>query len=78
VAMKHFYRDVPRLGNVAVSRHAQARIKEMASLKRYLTGHCWSRHVRTYQMAWMSFGASVTACESSSLQTLRRTEERSS
>jgi hypothetical protein len=24
--MKHFYRDVPRLGNVAVSRHAQARM----------------------------------------------------
>lgn len=22
--MKHFYKDVPRLGNVAVSRHAQA------------------------------------------------------
>src|SRR5208337_1099674 len=27
-AMKHFYRDVPRLGNVAVSRHAQARMEE--------------------------------------------------
>jgi len=25
--MKHFYRDVPRLGNVAVSRHAQARME---------------------------------------------------
>jgi len=24
--MKHFYRDVPGLGNVAVSRHAQARL----------------------------------------------------
>ena len=27
MAMKHFYRDVPRLGNVAVSRHAQARME---------------------------------------------------
>ncbi len=26
--MEHFYRDVPRLGNVVVSRHAQARIQE--------------------------------------------------
>jgi len=26
--MKHFYRDVPGLGNVAVSRHAQARAEE--------------------------------------------------
>ena len=26
--MTHFYRDVPRLGNVAVSRHAQARAEE--------------------------------------------------
>ena len=25
--MKHFYRDVPRLGNVAVSRHAQSRME---------------------------------------------------
>jgi len=25
--MKHFYREVPRLGNVAVSRHAQARME---------------------------------------------------
>ncbi len=25
--MKHFYRDVPRLGNVAVSRHAQAQME---------------------------------------------------
>ena len=25
--MKHFYRDVPGLGNVAVSRHAQARLE---------------------------------------------------
>ena len=25
--MQHFYRDVPRLGNVAVSRHAQARME---------------------------------------------------
>ena len=28
MAMKHFYRDVPNLGNVAVSRHAQARMQE--------------------------------------------------
>ena len=27
--MQHFYRDVPRLGHVAVSRHAQARCKEL-------------------------------------------------
>jgi hypothetical protein len=27
-ARKHFYRDVPRLGNVAVSRHAQASMIE--------------------------------------------------
>jgi hypothetical protein len=27
MAMKHFYRDVPRLGNVAGSRHAQARMQ---------------------------------------------------
>ena len=26
--MNHFYRDVPGLGNVAVSRHAQARAEE--------------------------------------------------
>lgn len=26
--MKHFYQDVPRLGNVAVSRHAQARMQQ--------------------------------------------------
>lgn len=26
--MKHFYRDVPGLGNVAVSRHAQSRASE--------------------------------------------------
>ena len=26
--MNHFYRDVPRLGNVAVSRHAQQRAEE--------------------------------------------------
>lgn len=26
--MEHFYRDVPHLGNVAVSRHAQDRISE--------------------------------------------------
>lgn len=26
--MKHFYRNVPNLGNVAVSRHAQERIME--------------------------------------------------
>jgi hypothetical protein len=26
--VKHFYRDVPGLGNVAVSRHAQARAEE--------------------------------------------------
>jgi hypothetical protein len=26
--MKHFFRDVPLLGNVAVSRHAQARVAE--------------------------------------------------
>ena len=26
--MKHFYRDVPGLGNVAVSRHAQSRAEE--------------------------------------------------
>jgi hypothetical protein len=26
--MNHFYRDVPKLGNVAVSRHAQARAEE--------------------------------------------------
>ena len=26
--MEHFYRDVKRLGNVAVSRHAQAQIAE--------------------------------------------------
>lgn len=26
--MKHFYRDVPRLGNVAVSRHAQERMMD--------------------------------------------------
>ena len=26
--MKHFYRNVPNLGNVAVSRHAQERIRE--------------------------------------------------
>ncbi len=25
--MKHFYRNVPQLGNVAVSRHAQARLE---------------------------------------------------
>ena len=29
--MKHFYRDVPRLGNVAVSRHAQSQM-EMAGI----------------------------------------------
>ena len=28
IRMKHFYRDVPGLGNVAVSRHAQARADE--------------------------------------------------
>jgi hypothetical protein len=27
-SVKHFYRDVPGLGNVAVSRHAQARAEE--------------------------------------------------
>ena len=27
--MKHFYRDVKGLGNVAVSRHAQARMEEL-------------------------------------------------
>ena len=27
--MKHFYDEVPKLGNVAVSRHAQDRRKEM-------------------------------------------------
>jgi hypothetical protein len=26
--MNHFYRNVPKLGNVAVSRHAQARAEE--------------------------------------------------
>ena len=26
--MNHFYRDVPKLGNVAVSRHAQQRCEE--------------------------------------------------
>jgi hypothetical protein len=26
--MTHFYRNVPKLGNVAVSRHAQARMEE--------------------------------------------------
>jgi hypothetical protein len=26
--MKHFYRDVPRLGNVVVSRHAQERMMD--------------------------------------------------
>jgi Domain of unknown function (DUF4258) len=26
--MNHFYRDVPKLGNVAVSRHAQAHAEE--------------------------------------------------
>jgi hypothetical protein len=26
--MKHFYRDVPRLGNVAVSRHAQEQVED--------------------------------------------------
>lgn len=26
--MEHFYEDVPKLGNVAISRHAQARIEE--------------------------------------------------
>ena len=26
--MNHFYRDVPKLGNVAVSRHAQQRVEE--------------------------------------------------
>ena len=28
--MKHYYRNVPRLGNVALSRHAQARAEEQS------------------------------------------------
>ena len=59
---------VPRLGNVAVSRHAQAAWRLTASLKKYLTKHCLSRHVPMCQMAWISFGASAMACRSSLLR----------
>lgn len=32
--MEHFYRDIPGLGHVAVSRHAQARIEEQGISQR--------------------------------------------
>ena len=38
--MKHYYENVPGLGNVAVSRHAQSQMLEVGIRKRRSTARC--------------------------------------
>src|SRR3954454_13271975 len=76
--MKHFYEDVPRLGNVAVSRHAQAQMIE-AGISQEAFDRVLLEPTRPDIPDGRTFyGVSATGCASSSLPTRRRTEGRSS
>jgi len=78
MAMKHFYRDVPRLGNVAVSRHAQARM-EADGISQEVFDKALFEPTRPDVPDVMDIlGASAMACGSSLLRILRQIQEQSS
>ena len=76
--MKHFYENVPRLGNVAVSRHAQAQMIEAGISQEAFDRVLLEPTRPDIPDGADIYGVSATGCASSSLSTRRRTEEQSS
>ena len=60
--MRHYYENVPRLRNVAVSRHAQSQMLDAGISKRRSTARCSILHSRTLPTDRISSGESVTGC----------------
>ena len=71
--MKHYYENVPRLGNVAVSRHANRKCSTQVFRKRHSTAPCSILPSRTLPMGRISSGESATGYGWSSSRTRRRT-----